>query len=429
MRDKTGLINRLAHKTPFYYGWLILFAAGDAMFVRNAAASLTLAVFISPISDDLGWSRTLIAGAASLGGLVAAVTSPIVGWASDKYGVRLILTISVLAMGISTFSLAWATVPIAFYLAFGMGRVLFSSSFQIGPSVVVSRWFVQRRGRATGMLFLSHSMGMVLFPLIAGMVIHYWGWQAAWMVLGAIVWVAALGPVSLLIRQSPEAMGLAPDLPQGRPEDESGPGPAPSEEPDWTLRDALRTPTLWLLALATGILFLLQAGTNTHQGAYFIDQELGVAISALSISFNAAFTGIGSLIWGWLVERVPVRYCYAAVAVVMVAALFLFPSVNTIWQALLVASLFGVSVGGILVVPAVAYANYFGRRSIGVIRGVTEPFVSLGQAIGAVFSGLVFDITGSYHFAFITLAVFGIAAIGLILLTKPPHLAAKAPAL
>ena len=428
MRDKTGLINRLAHKMPFYYGWVILFAAGDAMFVRNAAASLTLAVFIFPISDDLGWSRTLIAGAASLGGLVAALTSPVVGWASDKYGVRLILAISVLVMGISTFSLAWATVPIAFYLAFGMGRVLFSSSFQIGPSVVVSRWFVRRRGRATGMLFLAHSMGMVLFPLIAGMVIHYWGWQAAWMVLGAIVWVAALGPVSLLIRQSPEAMGLAPDLPQGRPEDESGPAQAPPEEPDWTLRDARRTPTLWLLALATGILFLMQAGTNTHQGAYFIDQELGVAISALSISFNAAFTGIGSLIWGWLVERVSVRYCYAAVAVVMVVALFLFPSVNTVWQALLVASLFGVSVGGILVVPAVAYANYFGRRSIGVIRGVTEPLVSLGQAIGAVFSGLVFDITGSYHFAFITLAVFGIAAIGLILLTKPPHLAAKAPA-
>ena len=428
MRGKTGLINRLAHKMPFYYGWVILFAAGDAMFVRNAAASLTLAVFIFPISDDLGWSRTLIAGAASLGGLVAALTSPVVGWASDKYGVRLILAISVLVMGISTFSLAWATVPIAFYLAFGMGRVLFSSSFQIGPSVVVSRWFVRRRGRATGMLFLAHSMGMVLFPLIAGMVIHYWGWQAAWMVLGAIVWVAALGPVSLLIRQSPEAMGLAPDLPQGRPEDESGPAQAPPEEPDWTLRDARRTPTLWLLALATGILFLMQAGTNTHQGAYFIDQELGVAISALSISFNAAFTGIGSLIWGWLVERVSVRYCYAAVAVVMVVALFLFPSVNTVWQALLVASLFGVSVGGILVVPAVAYANYFGRRSIGVIRGVTEPFVSLGQAIGAVFSGLVFDITGSYHFAFITLAVFGIAAIGLILLTKPPHLAAKAPA-
>jgi MFS family permease len=412
---------------PFYYGWVILFVAGDAMFVRNAAASLTLAVFIFPIADDLGWSRTLIAGAASLGGLVAAVTSPIVGWAADRYGVRVILTVSVLALGISTFSLAWATVPIVFYLAFGMSRVLFSSSLQIGPSVVISRWFVRRRGRATGVLFLSHSLGMILFPLLAGLVITYWGWQAAWMVLAVIVWVAALGPVALFIRQSPEAMGLAPDILQESVENESGQVTAPIEEPNWTLREARRTPTLWLLAVATGMLFLMQAGTNTHQGAYFIDQGLGVAISALSISFNAAFTGIGSLAWGWLVERVPVRYCYAAVALVMVVSLFLFPSVTTVWQALLAASLFGVSVGGILVVPAVAYANYFGRRSIGVIRGVTEPFVSLGQAVGAIFSGLVFDTSGSYHFAFITLAVVGIATIGLILLTKPPQMRA-APA-
>ena len=418
------MINRLAHRLPFYYGWVILFVAGDSMFVRNAAASLTLAVFIFPISDDLGWSRTLIAGAASLGGLVAAVTSPIVGWAADRYGVRVILTISVLALGISTFSLAWATAPIVFYVAFGMSRVLFSSSLQIGPSVVISRWFVRRRGRATGILFLSHSLGMILFPLLAGLVITYWGWQTAWMVLGVIVWVAALGPVALFIRQSPEAMGLAPDILQESGDNESLQVTAPIEEPNWTLREARRTPTLWLLAVATGMLFLMQAGTNTHQGAYFIDQGLGVAISALSISFNAAFTGIGSLAWGWMVERVPVRYCYAAVALVMVVSLFLFPSVTTVWQALLAASLFGVSVGGILVVPAVAYANYFGRRSIGVIRGVTEPFVSLGQAVGAIFSGLVFDISGSYHFAFITLALVGVGTIGLILLTKPPQLRA-----
>ena len=394
------------------------------MFVRNAAASLTLSVFVFPISDDLGWSRTMIAGAASLGGLVSAAASPIVGWVSDRYGVRLVLTISVLALGISTFSLAWATVPITFYLAFGMGRVLFSTSFQIGSSVAISRWFVRRRGRATGMLFLSHSVGMVLFPLLAGMVIHSWGWQAAWMVLGAIVWIAALAPVSVLIRQSPEQMGLTPDIPPNMEGDDSGSGPAASGEPSWTLGDASRTRTIWLLALATGILFLLQAGTNTHQGAFFIDQGLGVAVAALSISFNAAFTGIGSLIWGWLLERIPVRYCYAAVALLMAAALALFPVVNTIWEALLTASIWGVAVGGILVVPAVAYANYFGRQSIGAIRGITEPFVSLGQAVGAVFSGLVFDLTGSYHVAFVTLAILGVATIGLILLTKPPQLSA-----
>jgi MFS family permease len=87
---------------------------------------------------------------------------------------------------------------------------------------------------------------------------------------------------------------------------------------------------------------------------------------------------------------------------------------------LLSASLFGLSVAGILVVPAVAYANYFGRQSLGVIRGITEPFVSLGQAIGAVTSGLIFDTLGSYHVAFLAFAVVGFLTVILLYWAKPP---------
>jgi|TARA_B100000809_G_scaffold210795_1_gene214245 MFS family permease len=405
---------------PFFYGWTILFAAGSSMVVRNAAASLTLAVFIFPMSEDLGWSRTLIAGAASLGGLVATVASPVVGWALDRYGVRTILTVSILILGLSTISLAWATVPIAFYLAYGAGRVLFSSPLNIGPSVVVSRWFVKKRGRATGMLFLSHSLGMITFPLIAGLVIKYRGWEDAWIVLGVLVWVLALGPVSMLVRQSPESVGLLPD---GDLPEQSGDGPgvaAAVEEVSWTLREAMRTPTLWLLALATGSLFLLQSGTNIHQGAYFLDQGLGLGVSAATLSVNAVFTGAGSLFWGWLVDRVPVRFTYAGVALMMAIALVLFHSADTTIEALAVAAIFGAAVGGILVVPVVAYANYFGRRSLSAIRGVTEPFVSLGQAIGAVFSGIIYDVTGSYKDAFLILSILGFATIGMLLLTRAP---------
>ena len=411
---------RLINRMPFFYGWTILFAAGSTMVVRNAAASLTLAVFIFPMSEDLGWSRTLIAGAASLGGLVATVASPVVGWALDRYGARVILTGSILILGLSTVSLAWATVPIAFYLAYGAGRVLFSSPLNIGSSVVVSRWFVRRRGRATGILFLSHSLGMITFPLIAGLVIKYRGWEDAWIVLGVLVWVLALGPVSMLVRQSPESMGLLPDgdIPE---QPESGTGiAAAAEEVSWTLREAMRTPTLWFLALATGLLFLLQSGTNIHQGAYFLDQGLGLGVSAATLSLNAVFTGVGSIFWGWLVERVPVRFTYAGVALMMAVALILFPLADTTVEALVVASIFGAAVGGILVVPVVAYANYFGRRSLSAIRGVTEPFVSLGQAIGAIFSGIIYDVTGSYKDAFLVLSILGFATIGMLLLTRAP---------
>ena len=412
---------RLINRLPFFYGWTILFAAGSSMVVRNATASLTLAVFIFPMSEDLGWSRTLIAGAASLGGLVATVASPLVGWALDRYGARTILTVSVLILGVSTVSLAWATVPIAFYLAYGLGRVIFSSPLNIGPSVVVSRWFVRRRGRATGMLFLSHSLGMITFPLIAGLVIKYRGWEDAWVVLGVLVWILALGPVSMLIRQSPESVGLLPDGDPPQQPDGGKEAEAAAEESNWTLREAVRTPTLWLLAMATGSLFLLQSGTNIHQGAYFLDQGLGLGVSAASLSLNAVFTGVGSIFWGWLVERVPVRFTYAGVALMMAVALVLFPIADTTAEALVVASIFGAAVGGILVVPVVAYANYFGRRSLSAIRGVTEPFVSLGQAIGALFSGIIYDVTGSYKDAFLILAILGLATIAMLLATREPR--------
>ena len=410
------LLNRL----PFFYGWNILFAAGSSMVVRNAAASLTLAVFIFPMSEDLGWSRTLIAGAASVGGLAATVASPVVGWALDRYGARVILTGSVLVMGLSTISLAWATVPIAFYLAYGTGRVIFSSPMNIGSSVVVSRWFVRRRGRATGILFLSHSLGMITFPLIAGLVIKYRGWEDAWIVLGVLVWVLALGPVSMLVRQSPESVGLLPDGDLPTEQDDETLAESPAGEQNWTLREAMRTPTLWLLALATGSLYLLQSGTNIHQGAYFLDQGLGVGVSAATLSMNAVFTGVGSLFWGWLVDKAPVRYTYAGVALMMAVALILFPIADTIVEALTVAAIFGMAVGGILVVPVVAYANYFGRQSLSAIRGVTEPLVSLGQAIGAVFSGIVYDVTGSYNDAFLILGILGFATIGMLLATSAP---------
>ena len=411
---------KLLNRLPFFYGWTVLFAAGSSMVVRNSAASLTLAVFIFPMSEDLGWSRTLIAGAASLGGLVATVASPVVGWALDRYGARVILTGSVLILGLSTVSLAWATVPIAFYLAYGLGRVIFSSPLNIGPSVVVSRWFVRRRGLATGFLFLSHSLGMITFPLIAGLVIKYRGWEDAWIVLGVLVWILALGPVSMLVRQTPEEVGLLPDGDPPKPQAGGAETSAVTEEQNWTLREAARTPTLWLLAMATGSLFLLQSGTNIHQGAYFLDQGLGVGVSAATLSLNAVFTGVGSIFWGWLVDRVPVRFTYAGVALMMAVALILFPMADTTVEALVVASIFGAAVGGILVVPVVAYANYFGRRSLSAIRGVTEPFVSLGQAIGALFSGIVYDVTGSYKDAFLVLSILGFATIAMLLATRAP---------
>ena len=412
------LATRLAKRTPFFYGWVVLYGASAAQFASNAAASLTMSVFIYPISQDLGWSRTLIAGAASVGGLVATVQSPLIGWLTDRYGIRVVLASSVLVLGLSVMFLSWATAPLAFYIAYGIARSMFSSPIKIGSSVAVSRWFIERRGRATGVLFLSHAAGMTTFPLVAGLVIARSGWQDAWLALGVIVLVVALVPAMLIV-QNPEDAGLRPD---GRSAGPAGSATqAQALDPIWTLAEAVRTPALWLLALAGGFVFMIQAGTNVHVGAFFRDQGLDAGVAALAVSVNAMSTGVASLFWGWLADRAPVRYVFAAVAVVMTAGVSLIVTADTVVEAIAYSCLLGSSIGGILVVPPVAFANYFGRSSIGVIRGVTEPFASGGQAVAVLFSGIIFDTTGSYQTAYLTFAALGVVTALMLLFTKPPR--------
>ena len=413
-------MSHIANKTPFFYGWYIVGAAGTSMFVRNAVGSLTLAVFVYPISLELGWSRTLIGGAASLGGILSIAGSPPVGWAVDKFGSRIILTIGIIILGISTLSLTWATIPFIFYVSYAIGRVIFTGPIPIAASVVVARWFIKKRGRATGMLSFCHTGGMILFPAVASLVIHLHSWQIAWLVLGILVLTISLIPVALLIIQVPEDVGLLPDGENPDTTEIADSQEQYLDEPIWSLGQAVKTPALWILALSTGFVYFIQAGTNLHLGAYFIDQGLSQGTSNLAIVYSAIGAAAASLIWGWTSEKLPIRYVFGGVGLLMGISIGLFTLVDTRVEAYIYAFLFGAAVGGIIVVPPVAYADYFGRKSLGAIRGLTEPFLALGQAIGSILSGVIFDITGTYKGAFILYAFLGLAATFLLLFAKPP---------
>ena len=281
-----------------------MFAAGTTVFARMAPSVFVLGIFLSPIADEFGWSRTLIAGAVSVGAVASMVLSPVAGWAVDRYGAGIILTASMVILGVAVISLAWATVPLFFYLGFATGRIIFHVPVQIGSGAVVSRWFIRKRGRAIGVLYLSGAIGGIVFIQIASIALSNWGVGAAWIALGVTVIGVSVLPSALLIVDRPEDVGLEPDGSSSDAPESITVDLQPTQdviEVDWTLREAMGTRSLWIMVGVVGTLFMTQAGVSVHVGAFYQDRGLSITAVASAITINGIVSGIGSLVWGAII--------------------------------------------------------------------------------------------------------------------------------
>lgn len=433
------LAPRLRDTFPFYYGWIVVGASSTVVFARMAPAITTLTVLIFPISHQLGWSRTLIAGSVSAGALASLVLSPVVGWAIDRFGARPVLVVSVLVLGVAMISLAWATVPLTFYLAFAAGRIVFHTSAPIGASTVAARWFIRKRGRAIGMIFLFGAIGGVVFTMVASLVVESHGLKATWIAMGLVVLMVSVAPSLLLVAERPEDIGLLPD---GEPPDstdaEKGAGAiVPVGVPDspatvlpraqmtadtdsWTLGEAVRTKTFWLLVFMGFASFFVHTSIGVHMGAYFRDVGLGATSAALAVSLSWSVSAVGSLIWGWVTDRIDVRYAYSGMFLFQAGSTLYLIFVGGTLGVFLASGLFGIVSAGTNVVPSVIYANYFGRSSLGRIRGLGEVGVLLGQATGPVIAGILFDLRGGYSTIFTAFVVLALVCSLLVLKARAP---------
>ena len=410
---------RLQRMLPFYYGWVVVGASGTAVFARMAPAITTLTVFIYPMSQELGWSRTLISGAVSAGALSSIVLSPVIGWAIDRFGSRPVLVSGVLTVGASMISMAWATLPATFYLAYAAARVVFHTASPIGASTVVSRWFIRMRGRAIGVVFFCGAIGGVVFTMTAAVVIDSFGVEAAWISLGVIVLAVAFLPNVLLVAERPEVFGLRPDgdtdttdYPH-RGQQIGASATAVADSDSWTIAQATRTLAFWILVLTGFATFFVHAGVNVHIAAYLQDKGLSLTNAAAVVTASWVVSAAGSVAWGWLLERAPARVLYAVMLAMLAGSVLLLFSASNIGGALAAATLIGLVAAGGNITPAVMYADYYGGASLGKIRGMGEIGVLVGQSTGPLLAGVVFDLRGSYTLILIIFSA--IAATGSVL--------------
>ena len=416
----------LQRTLPVYYGWVVVGASGTAVFARMAPAITTLTIFIYPMSQELGWSRTLIAGAVSAGALASIVLSPVIGWAIDRFGSRPVLVSGVLTVGVSMISLAWATIPATFYLAYAAARVVFHTAAPIGASTVVSRWFVRMRGRAIGATFFCGAVGGMVFTMSAAVIIDKYGVGAAWISLGVICLTVSLLPNLLLVVERPEELGLRPDGDPDRSvgnEDARQQSPAARLAPDpesLSLRQATRSAAFWILLLTGFATFFVHAGVNVHVAAYLRDKGLSLTNAASVVTASWVVSAMGSVGWGWLMERASARVLYSVLLALLAVSILILLAANGIGLAMVAAAVNGLVSAGGNIVPSVMYADYFGRASLGKIRGMGEIGVLIGQSTGPLLAGIVFDLRGSYTSVFLVFTVIVAASSLLVLYARRP---------
>jgi sugar phosphate permease len=426
-----GLASLLITRLPFYYGWVILACVCFAGFSRQGPAVATLSIFVEPMTSEFGWTRTAISGAVSLGGVLAAVGSPLIGPMLDRHGARLILCTAVLVTGLSTLLLSLTQSLLVFYILFCIGRMNFAATFDLGIYGALNNWFVARRAFVTSIANLAQMAGLVALPFIAHLAMERQGWRAGWVAVGATVLLVGFLPTWLLMVRRPEDVGLVPDYrvpAASSTEAGAKPLPSPPPEPTFTRSEALSTPAFWLLSLFTMAVYPVQAGISLHQAPHLIERGLSPAIAATVVSTFSLVSAIAGLAFGLLARRIGIRASLAVSALFLGASALLMLGIATPLQGYLAACCFGTGIGGMLTVLPIAWADYFGRNSFGAIRGVALTVQVTSQASGPLLSGVLRDMTGDYV---ASLACFaGLAFVGalLALLARAPKSPPAGPA-
>lgn len=406
-----ALPRALAARVPFYYGWIILACLCCAGFARQGPAVATLSIFVEPLTRDFGWSRTALSGAVSLGGVMAALVSPLIGPLLDRRGSRLVLCLAVLVNGVALLLLSLTPSLLVFYLLFCIARMNWAGPFDLGIYGALSNWFLARRTVAASIATVAQMLGLVAMPLIAQFAISHHGWRAGWVALGVTVLSVGFVPVWLLLVRRPEDMGLQPDHAGAalRP----GTAAASLIEPAFSRRQALRTSSFWLLMLYTVMIYPVQAGVSLHQASHLVRRGLDATTAALIVSTFSFMSVIATIACGFLPRSWSIRFPLALAGMLAASGTLLMPSISSAADGYVSAGLFGAGIGGVLTLLPIAWADYFGRANYGAIRGLALSVQVLAQAIGPLLSGALYDWTGSYTLSlrcFAALAGFSIVA-------------------
>ena len=424
-----------------FYGWWIVAISIIADGLKHGSFNRGFTIYVVPIRNELGIGVAAISTADMLGRLIGGFQGPIVGYLTDRWGPRTMLFLGAVLSGLGFLLLAFVQSYVFFLLVFvGLMSVGFRSGYNNASVTAVNRWFRRKRGLAMSIVSVGNGFGGSFAFLIAPLVIAF-GWRPVVFASGVII-IGLICPLSLLLRDSPEKMGLLPDgdSPKSQPPAletvPSGSNPAatpspaaspartgsrpPSRELDFTAKEAMRTPTYWMIVLAVGLRNTVHSGLSfllvpvmvwflSEGDRYYVryierSDEINLVIAGAFVTVLSLSSLIFNPSVGWLGDRVSKQklsaFCMLSGAL---AILTIINHSGHLWQLVIFAVLMAFTEAANPLAWAIM-GDYFGRRSFATLRGWQHLPDQLMSMSTPVWMGIIFDSTGSYYWALLPLA-------------------------
>jgi MFS family permease len=371
-----------------FYGWFVVAGAFAITFVGFGSA-YTFSAFVHSLQTDFAASRGSVSLVFSLAGFLYFGLGIVSGPLADRWGARRLGIIGMVLIGLGLCAASMARTLTEVYVAYGLGIGLGVGCSYVPALGAVQRWFVKRRGFASGLAVSGIGVGTLVMPPLASFCIEALGWRHAYLVLGVLAAVVGVG-MAVLIENDPRERGLAPDG------DALQSGARAELPPGFSLRDAVRSRRFISLYAACLICSFGIFVPFVHLIPYALDH--GVPQSAAVLLLGAVGVGstAGRFFLGGLADRLGRELALLLMFAGMACALLIWVCSAAFGGMCLFALVYGVFYGGYVAVLPALVMDYFGGRNVGGIIGVLYTSIAVGTLIGPSAAGFAFDVSHSY---------------------------------
>ena len=385
-----------------FYGWWIVIGGFILNFIGIGIAFNALGLFVIPVINDLHFKRGAFSLYFTIAALAMTFAAPVVGKLMERFDVRAVMGFCTALLGISFALLSQCSTLTHFYILAVFVGIGHAGSHIIPVSTMINNWFRVKRGLAMGIVFTATGIGGMIANPVGNWLIMNYGWRSTYIILGVIIFLVATPTAILIMRKTPEEMGVTPDGTPGTAEDvaEAAEG--------LTLGQFIKTSTFWLMALMILFLNMLNAGIQFHLNAHFIDVGHSSTFAANIVALYLGMTVVGKLSLGKISDAKGLPTGLLLFCAILSAGIALLFGTSLVWVAITWGIVYGIGNAVQTVMPPLMTASCAGLKHYSTVYGVMAIFQTIGAGSGAPISGLIYDSTKSYNIAFGVYLVMGV---------------------